>query len=142
MRLTNTYYSNLIEGHRTCPRDIERGPAGERDDDQRDLMTEAAAHYRVQESIDLAAADGELSDPADPDYIRQLYRDFYAGASEAMLTVRGGGRAYLMILGEWRSRDEHECRSADTFHLRQRASPISWRTSTRGLLSSRKTGCA
>jgi Fic family protein len=33
VRLMNTYYSNLIEGHRTRPRDIERALAGERDDD-------------------------------------------------------------------------------------------------------------
>ncbi|WP_395396137.1 hypothetical protein WBP07_22715 (plasmid) [Novosphingobium sp. BL-8A] len=72
VRLMNSYYSNLIEGHRTRPRDIERALAGERDDDQRDLTTEAAAHYRVQGSIDLAAADGELPDPADPEFIRQL----------------------------------------------------------------------
>lgn len=71
-------------------------------------MTEAAAHYRVQESIDLAAADGELPDPGDPEFIRQQHRDHYAGTSEAMLTASGGGWAYLMTPSEWRSRDEHD----------------------------------
>ncbi|MFK4875319.1 Fic family protein [Novosphingobium sp. ZW T3_23] len=62
----------------------------------------------MQETIDRAAAADELPDPADADFIRQLHRDFYVGASEAMLTVPGRGRAYLMTAGEWRSRDEHE----------------------------------
>jgi Fic family protein len=108
VRVMNTYYSNLIEGHRTRPRDIERALAGERDDDQRDLMAEAAAHYRVQEAIDRAAIHGELPDPADPNFILQLHRDFYADASIDMLTVRGGERSFVMTPGEWRSRAEHD----------------------------------
>lgn len=62
----------------------------------------------MQEAIDRAAAADELTDPADPDYILQLDRNFYAGASEAMLDAREGRRAYLMTPGEWRSRSEHE----------------------------------
>ena len=34
MRIMNTYYSNLIEGHNTRPRDIERALAGEFDLDE------------------------------------------------------------------------------------------------------------
>ncbi|MDR3471221.1 MAG: hypothetical protein P4M09_05985 [Devosia sp.] len=33
VRLMNTYYSNLIEGHNTRPRDIERALAGNLDED-------------------------------------------------------------------------------------------------------------
>lgn len=35
VRIMNTYYSNLIEGHNTRPRDIERALAGVTDDDKR-----------------------------------------------------------------------------------------------------------
>lgn len=44
VRIMNTYYSNLIEGHDTRPRDIERALAGELDADQgrRNLQLEAA----------------------------------------------------------------------------------------------------
>lgn len=108
VRVMNTYYSNLIEGHRTRPRDIERALAGERDADQRDLMAEAAAHYRVQEAIDHAAVRGELPDPVDPNFILQLHRDFYADASINMLKVQGGGRSFVMTPGEWRSQPEHD----------------------------------
>src|SRR3954470_24659087 len=54
VRIMNTYYSNLIEGHDTRPRDIERALAGEFDGDQgrRNLQIEAAANVRVQAEID------------------------------------------------------------------------------------------
>jgi len=44
--MMNTYYSNLIEGHNTRPKDIERALAGKFDDDEqrRNLQIEAAAH--------------------------------------------------------------------------------------------------
>ena len=50
VRLMNTYYSNLIEGHDTRPRDIERALAGDFDENEgrRNLQIEAAAHVRVQ----------------------------------------------------------------------------------------------
>ena len=46
VRMMNTYYSNLIEGHNTRPKDIERALAGKFDDDEqrRNLQIEAAAH--------------------------------------------------------------------------------------------------
>jgi Fic family protein len=49
VRVMNTYYSNLIEGHDTRPRDIERALAGEldRDEGRRNLQLDAAAHVRV-----------------------------------------------------------------------------------------------
>lgn len=108
VRVMNTYYSNLIEGHNTRPRDIERALAGARDEDKRDLMAEAAAHYRVQEGIDAAFQAGALPDPADPDFIRQLHRDFYAEASVEMLTVKSTDREFVMVPGEWRSQPQHD----------------------------------
>jgi Fic family protein len=108
VRIMNTYYSNLIEGHNTRPRDIERALSGVTEDDKRDLLTEAVAHYRVQETIDRSAEDGTLSDPADPEFIRQLHRDFYAGASEAMLTVSSTERSFVMVPGEWRKSPEQD----------------------------------
>lgn len=108
VRLMNTYYSNLIEGHNTRPRDIERALAGERDDDKRDLQQEAVAHYRVQERIDAEAARGDLADPAAPDFLRQLHRNFYDGASLEMLTIRAGDRHFVMTPGEWRQGPEQD----------------------------------
>lgn len=50
IRQMNTYYSNLIDGHQTRLRGIQRALVSERDEDQRALMAEAVAHYRVQEA--------------------------------------------------------------------------------------------
>jgi Fic family protein len=60
VRIMNTYYSNVIEGHDTRPRDIERALAGEFDTDpeRRNLQVEALAHLRVQAEIDRMIADG------------------------------------------------------------------------------------
>src|SRR5271167_1990232 len=46
VRIVNTYYSNLIEGHIARPRDIERALEGNFDQDEarRNLQIEAAAH--------------------------------------------------------------------------------------------------
>jgi len=66
----NTYYSNLIEGHDTRPRDIERALAGEfdQDDHRRDLQIEAAAHVRVQAEVDRLAVEGTLPAPASAEF--------------------------------------------------------------------------
>jgi Fic family protein len=58
-RIMNTYYSNLIEGHNTRPKDIERALAGKFDDDEqrRNLQIEAAAHVRVQVEVDRMYAE-------------------------------------------------------------------------------------
>src|SRR5437870_10674449 len=70
VRIMNTYYSNLIEGHNTRPRDIERALAGEfdRDEDRRNLQREAAAHVRVQLEVDRMAVAGTLPEPASSEF--------------------------------------------------------------------------
>src|SRR5215510_1648892 len=82
VRIMNTYYSNLIEGHETRPRDIERALAGEFDKDQgrRNLQIEATAHVRVQSEVDRLAGEERLPEPASPDFIRWLHREVYREA--------------------------------------------------------------
>ena len=110
VRIMNTYYSNLIEGHDTRPRDIERALAGEfdRDGQRRNLQVEAAAHVRVQREIDRLGHAQQLAEPASTDFIRWLHREFYRDAPAAMLRLRGAGRDLTMAPGEWRSRVEHD----------------------------------
>ena len=110
VRIMNTYYSNLIEGHNTRPRDIERALAGEfdRDEDRRNLQLEAAAHVRVQSEVDGVAVAGTLPEPASPEFIQWLHREFYRDAPASLLRVRGIGREFTMAPGEWRSRPEHD----------------------------------
>ena len=110
VRIMNTYYSNLIEGHNTRPRDIERALAGELEHDmeRRNLQLEAAAHVRVQAEVDAMFAEGRSPDPASPDFILWLHREFYQDAPEEMLRIRNDNREFTMQPGIWRSRPEHD----------------------------------
>jgi hypothetical protein len=52
VRVMNCYYGNLIEGHNTRPRDIERALSGELlVGERRQLQLEARAHIGVQQEI-------------------------------------------------------------------------------------------
>jgi Fic family protein len=110
VRLMNTYYSNLIEGHDTRPRDIERALAGELDKDEgrRNLQLEAAAHVRVQREVDRMYAVGTLPSPASADFIRWLHREFYRDAPPDMLQIKLGTNEFHMVPGEWRSQSGHD----------------------------------
>ncbi len=110
VRVMNCYYSNLIEGHNTRPRDIERALANDLDADEprRNLQLEAKQHIRLQRDIDRRFADGALPDPASKDFICYLHREFYRDAPEAMLRIEGAGRSFIMVPGELRSQPEHD----------------------------------
>jgi Fic family protein len=101
----NCYYSNLIEGHNTRPRDIERALANDLDEGRRrDLQLEARAHVRVQREIEAAFASGNLGEPTSIAFLRKIHRSFYEGAPAAMLVIEGpGGRTFTMTPGEFRT---------------------------------------
>ncbi|AWU98089.1 hypothetical protein [Azospirillum ramasamyi] len=110
VRIMNCYDSNLIEGHNTHPRDIERAL----DDDlaeetgRRNLQIEAAAHVRVQRAVDEMAADERLPEPASTDFILWLHREFYRDASPDMLRIENGDRSFEMVPGVFRNQAEHD----------------------------------
>jgi Fic family protein len=109
VRIMNTYYSNLIEGHNTRPREIEQALHGILpEDDRRDLKIEAVAHYRVQQALDEQAAAGTLPDPASETFIQNLHRSFYEGATEKMLTISSNSHSFIMAPGEWRQGKEQD----------------------------------
>lgn len=109
VRVMNCYYSNLIEGHNTRPKDIERALADDLDEDEgrRNLQIEARAHIRIQKEIDDAAGKDALPDPASEAFILKLHHDFYVDAPEAMLRIEGPQGALTMEPGRWR-RDASE----------------------------------
>lgn len=110
VRIMNCYYSNLIEGHHTRPRDIERALKRDLDPDEgrRNLQMEAAAHVRLQEKIDRLHADGRLPEPASAEFIRWLHGEFYRDAPEPMLRLGRGDRGFVMVPGAFRSLPEHD----------------------------------
>lgn len=110
VRMMNCYYSNLIEGHDTRPRDIERALSGDmdRNEERRNLQREAVAHIRVQAEIDRRAADGTLAEPASTDFILWLHKEFYRDAPKEMLRIGTAKRSFVMKPGAWRSKPEHD----------------------------------
>jgi Fic family protein len=110
VRIMNAYYSNLIEGRHTQPRDIERALAGdiEPDGERRNLQLEAAAHVRVQAEVDRLAATDALPEPASRAFIGWLHREFYRDAPSETLRVHGAGRDFVMEPGAWRATPEHD----------------------------------
>lgn len=110
VRIMNSYYSNLIEGHVTRPRDIKRALEGKLDKEKqrRNLQLEAAAHVRVQAQIDRMNVEDRLPEPASTEFIRWLHREFYRDAPKEMLLIREDSREFMMIPGEWRSQTQHD----------------------------------
>jgi len=87
VRSMNCYYSNLIEGHDTHPRDIERALNDNysRDSKKRIYQKEARAHIELQAIIERNKAPDV--DPASDEYIRWLHKEFCARLPEDMLWV-------------------------------------------------------
>jgi Fic family protein len=105
VRIMNCYYSNLIEGHNTTPREIERALGGQFDaaEERRNLQVEARAHIRVQREIDRRYAVGTLPEPASAEFILWLHGEFYADAPDGMLRIGTGESPVRMTPGAFRS---------------------------------------
>lgn len=113
VRIINCYYSNLIEGHNTVPRDIERALKDDEklndvENKRRDLLIEACAHVRVQEEIDRLFTSGKLPPPASTEFLCWAHRKFYEGATEDMLTIKSDNHSFLIKPGELRSDPKHD----------------------------------
>ena len=110
VRVMNCYYSNLIEGHDTRPRDIERALFGELDApiERRNLQLEARAHVRVQQAIDQRYAEGSLEEPTTRAFIRWLHEQFYADAPAELLIIDSKRGPYRMLPGAFRSELHHD----------------------------------
>jgi Fic family protein len=106
VRSMNCYYSNLIEGHRTTPRDIERALVQEFSSDpgQRNLQLEAKAHIEVQTSLDLDPV-WQTIDVVSPEFFQKLHDEFYQRLPEAfwqlgeIAVIPGAFRAMNVQIG-------------------------------------------
>jgi Fic family protein len=87
VRSMNCYYSNLIEGHDTHPRDIDRALRKDlsQQPKQRELQLEAVAHIEVQKAID--EGDDDRSEPLSSAYSCWLHYEFCRRLPDAMLWV-------------------------------------------------------
>jgi Fic family protein len=107
VRSMNCYYSNLIEGHNTHPRDIDRALANDfsNEPERRELQQEAVAHIHVQQLIDTGRDPDAW--PASAAYASWLHEEFCSRLPPEMLWVThpGTGERMPVIPGEWRTRD-------------------------------------
>ena len=105
VRSMNCYYSNLIEGHDTHPRDIERALAGaySQDPHRRELQLEARAHIEMQRAID-TGKDPELA-PTSVEYLQWLHDGFCSRLPERFLEVGNSdtGERIRVVPGEFRT---------------------------------------
>ena len=86
VRSMNCYYSNLIEGHNTHPRDIDRALSADysADPQKRDLQLEARAHIEVQRMID---AHAYTVAPASRAFIEWTHREFCTRLPPSLLVA-------------------------------------------------------
>ncbi len=107
VRSMNCYYSNLIEGHDTHPRDIDRALANDfsAEPKRRELQQEAVAHIHVQRLID-SGRDPDVW-PASAAYAAWLHEEFCSHLPPEMLWVihPGTGEKLPVVPGEWRTHD-------------------------------------
>lgn len=110
VRMMNCYYSNLIEGHNTKPRDIERALAGaELEEETRPLALEARAHVIVQRKIDDMHRAGTLARPTSVEFLTWVHRAFYDEMPEEFCVVDGpNGSQELIVPGRTRQDSDPE----------------------------------
>jgi hypothetical protein len=118
VRSMNCYYSNLIEGHNTHPRDIDRALSEDYSTDprKRDLQLEARAHIEVQRLIDARA---DFPKPSGP--IESSVRACLRACSRSRIPIRVSGcRSYRVNCAS------AELRWDGTCHHREKIFPHSW----------------
>lgn len=108
LRIINSYYSNLIEGHDTHPVDIERAMRKQYDHDpeKRDLQIESEIHVELE-----ALIDKRLEDKPEQidflEFIRWIHRCFYERLPARFSEIRNEktGEIEPVIPGLFRTRE-------------------------------------
>jgi hypothetical protein len=91
LRVVNTYYSNLIEGHSIHPIDIERAMRQDysADREKRDLQIESQIYIKVQEEITEWLSREPGLNVASPEFLRWMRGRFYSRLPERLRWVFG-----------------------------------------------------
>ena len=108
VRSMNCYYSNLIEGHNTHPRDIEKALAENfsKDKEKRNLQLEAKAHISVQRMID-EGSFWEIENIVSKEFIAKIHEEFYKLLPEELCQVQNPdtGKVVKIEPGKFRDGD-------------------------------------
>ncbi len=106
LRIINSYYSNLIEGHNTHPYDIVRAMQKEYDSEpaKRNLQTESVAHITVQKDMERKLREEPEVNMTDREFLCYLHRKFYRQLPKEFRVVTNPetGRESVVVPGELR----------------------------------------
>ncbi len=105
VRSMNCYYSNLIEGHHTHPRDIEKALQEDfsKNKEKRNLQFEAMSHITVQAKID----ERQVENITSAEYMSWIHEEFYKLLPEELKVVKNldTGKIIKVIPGKVRDGD-------------------------------------
>jgi len=107
MRVINSYYSNLIEGHATRPHEIRAAQRGQYSTDlaKRDLQKESLGHMKVQEWLQDQSPN--LEQIFTPEFIKEVHRQFYLSIPESLWEIKSdqGDVIGKVMPGQWRDQN-------------------------------------
>ncbi len=106
VRSMNSYYSNLIEGHRTMPRDIDAALAHKFSSDtkRRALQQLHLAHVETQDWMEAAVDKMSAAQLCSADFLCHIHREFYERLPASLRRVEGhDGKKHPVTPGELRS---------------------------------------
>ncbi len=104
VREMNCYYSNLIEGHKTLPQDIENAQQKDftTDPKQRDNQLLARAHIATEAAM-VERLRRETVDVYAPEFICWIHEEFYHQLPESLHIVKTqSGKEHRIVPGELR----------------------------------------
>ncbi len=107
LRLTGSYYSNLIEGHNVHPVHIERAMKNDysSDRDKRDLQIESLIHIEVQGKIIERLRGEPETNIVSKDFLLWIHENFYEKLPESLRYVKGSsGETAFVEAGKLRER--------------------------------------
>lgn len=99
----NSYYSNLIEGHHTYPKDIERALQNDFSSNlqERDKQLLGLAHVKTENAILSSVTEENIFTPGT---LLKIHETFYANLPESMrLSKSQSGKEYQIIPGKFRN---------------------------------------
>ncbi|AMV73202.1 Fic family protein [Desulfuromonas carbonis] len=107
LRIINSYYSNLIEGHNTHPYDIVRAMRQQYDAEpaKRNLQLESIAHITVQQQMEEWLHEAAPPNIAGQKFLCSLHQAFFVLLPEEFLVMTNpdNGRECRVVPGELRT---------------------------------------
>ncbi len=107
----NCFYSNLIEGHRTYPGEVEQAvqsgaTQAATSDQHRLLVHEAVAHIQAQSDIHARLRAEPAWDPVTPESLAWIHQVFYTHlpAEFRWTATKSGAHRVAIVPGAWRDR--------------------------------------